>query len=158
MCCLSHGSDRSNRGSRNAANVDLRRDLANTRGVLLGAVAGDVSGLTALVTGLSSSVERATVGCGAVSGDVAELATGVALHSLSLAITGKVVGTTALVASSRARATGETTAAVTTGEATTTHRSTTAHGARADRVRTGALLHKISYISRQRPGLAHTAR
>jgi len=125
--CLSHGSDRSNRGSRNAANVNLRRDLANTRSVLLRAVAGDVSSLTALVAGLSSGVERATIGSSAVSRDVAELAAGVALHSLSLAVTSKVVGTTTLVASGRARTTGKTTSAVATGEATTTHGSTTAH-------------------------------
>jgi hypothetical protein len=136
--CLSHGSDRSNRGSRNAANVNLRRDLANTRGVLLRAVAGDVSSLTALVAGLSSGVERATVGSSAVSGDVTELAAGVALHSLSLAVTSKVVGTTALVASGRARTTSKPTSAVATGEATTAHGSTTAHGARANGVRASA--------------------
>jgi hypothetical protein len=151
VCCLSHGSDRSNRGSRDAADVDLSRDLANianianvtnvadttnTRGVLLGAVARDVSSLTALVAGLSSGVERATVGSGAVSGDVAELAAGVALHSLSLAITGKVVGTTALVAGGRARAASEATSAVATRETTTAHRSTAAHGARTNRVGT----------------------
>jgi hypothetical protein len=42
---------------------------------------------------------------------VTELATRVALHGLSLAIAGKVVRTTALVASSRARTAGETTTA-----------------------------------------------
>jgi hypothetical protein len=147
VCCLSHGSDRSNRGGRDAADVDLSRDLANAGSVLLGAVARDVSGLTALVAGLSSGVKRAAVGSGAVSGDVAELAAGIALHSLSLAITGKVVGTTALVASGRARATSETTSAVTTGEATTAHGSTAAHGTRADGVGASALTYKVSYAS-----------
>lgn len=104
-----------------------------------------MAGLTTLVAGLSSGVERATVGSGAVSGDMAELAAGVALHSLSLAITGKVVGTTALVASGRARATSEATTAVATGEATTAHRSTTAHGARTDRV--GASASKVTGLA-----------
>jgi ABC-type glutathione transport system ATPase component len=104
-----------------------------------------VSGLTALVAGLSSGVKRAAVGSGAVSGDVAELAAGIALHSLSLAITGKVVGTTALVASGRARATSETTSAVTTGEATTAHGSTAAHGTRADGV--GASASKVTGLA-----------
>jgi hypothetical protein len=70
---------------------------------------------------------------------VTELAAGIALHGLSLAITSKVVGTTTLVASGRARTTSETTTAVTTGEATTTHGSTTAHS-RTNRVGAGALL------------------
>lgn len=104
-----------------------------------------MSSLTALVAGLASGVERATVGSSAVSGDVTELAAGVALHSLSLAVTSKVVGTTALVASGRARTTGKAASAVATGEATTAHRSTAAHGARANGVRASALSYKVSY-------------
>ena len=55
-----------------------------------------------------------------------KLATSIALHSLSLAVTGKMVGTTALVAGRMARTTGETTASVATKTATTDG-CTTAH-------------------------------
>lgn len=96
--------------------------------LLLWAVAGDVTSLTAPVASLASSVERATVGGGAIARDVTKLAASIALHGLSLAITSEVVGTTALVASGRARATREATAAVATSESTTAHRSTAAHG------------------------------
>lgn len=133
---LGHGGNRSNRRSRDVAQINLRRDLA--RGVLLRAVPRDVTSLAALVAGLASSVKGATVGSSAVPGDVAELAAGVALHSLSLAITGKVVGATALVASSGTGAASETTTAVTTGEATAAHGGTTAKS-RANGVRAGAL-------------------
>ena len=64
----------------------------------LWAVAGDVSGLTALITGLAGSAERSTVWRSAVAGDVAKLATGEALQGLSLAVSGEVVALTALVA------------------------------------------------------------
>jgi hypothetical protein len=82
-----------------------------------------VAGLAATVAGLSSSVQRATVGSGAVAGDVAcqsqsrhlhyavnlltKLATSVAFHGLSLAVAGKVVRSTALVAGGRAGAASE---------------------------------------------------
>lgn len=61
-----------------------------------------MASLGALVADLSGGAEGATVGRGAVTRDVAELTAGVALHSLSLAVTGEVVGTTALVAGSGA--------------------------------------------------------
>jgi hypothetical protein len=61
-------------------------------------VAGDVASLGTLVADLTGGAEGAAVGGGAVARDVAELAAGVALHGLSLAITGEVVGATALVA------------------------------------------------------------
>lgn len=64
----------------------------------LWAVAGDVSGLTALVAGLASSAEWSTVWRSAVAGDVTELAAGEALQGLSLAVSGEVVALTALVA------------------------------------------------------------
>lgn len=86
-----------------------------------------MAGLAALVAGLAGSVQGAAVGGGAIPGDVTKLATGIALHGLGLAIAGKVVGATALVASSRARAVGKTTAAVAANEAATAHGSTTAH-------------------------------
>lgn len=68
-------------------------------GALVGrAVARDVASLGALVANLAGGAERAAVGRGAVTRDVAELAAGVALHGLSLAVAGEVVGATALVA------------------------------------------------------------
>ena len=89
----------------------------------LGAVPRDVAGFTAAVAGLAGSVEWAAVGSGAVTGNVSygksmalhrirttiltELAAGVALHGLSLAITGEVVRSATLVASSRASAASE---------------------------------------------------
>lgn len=79
-----------------------------------GAVLADMAGLAAFIAGLAGSVEGATVGGGAVAGDVAlygirpvscvvqpqthQLATGITLHGLSLAIACVVVGATALVA------------------------------------------------------------
>lgn len=107
-CRLGDRSDRSH-GSCDVVDVNLGVDLAT--GSLLWAVTGDVTSLTTLVASLSSGVQGATVGGGAVAGNVTELATRVALHGLSLAIAGKVVRTTALVASSRARTAGETTTA-----------------------------------------------
>lgn len=59
-----------------------------------------MTGLGALVADLAGLAERTTVGSSAVPRDVAELATGIALHGLSLAVTGEVVRATAFVASS----------------------------------------------------------
>lgn len=73
----------------------------------LGAVARNVAGFATAVASLAGGVKWATVGCSAVAGDVSQLATGVALHSLSLAIAGEVVRSTTLVASSRASAASE---------------------------------------------------
>jgi len=59
---------------------------------------------------------------------VAELAAGIALHGLGLAVARKVVGTTALVAGGRARATTKSAAAAAVAtEAATHRRSATAH-------------------------------
>lgn len=101
---LSDRGDRGNSLSRDAGSgghVDILVDLAV--GSLLRAVTGDVASLTALVAGLASSVQRAAVRGSAVTGDVTELATSVALHGLSLAVASEVVRSTALVAGSRAR-------------------------------------------------------
>ena len=65
----------------------------------LRALARDMARLAAAVARLSSSVQGSTIGRSTVTGDVAELATGVALHGLSLAVTSKVVGPATLVAS-----------------------------------------------------------
>lgn len=70
----------------------------------LRAVARDMAGFATLVTGLACSVERTAVWCGAVTADVAELAACETLQCLSLAVSGKVVALTALVAGGWARA------------------------------------------------------
>ena len=57
-----------------------------------------MTGLGTLVADLAGGAQRPTVGSGTIARDVAQLAAGVALHGLSLAITGEVVGATALVA------------------------------------------------------------
>lgn len=85
------GGNGSRCGSSTAVAVDLS----------LRAVAGDVAGFAAAVAGLTRGVERSAVRSRAVARDVAQLAASVALHGLSLAIAGEVVGSTALVASSR---------------------------------------------------------
>lgn len=119
------------RDTRDAAG-NAHRNTRDTRHVtsssLLGAVARDVASLTTLVAGLTSSVQRSAVGGRAVARDVSELAAGITLHSLSLAVTGKVVGATALVAGGSPR-TGETaTAAKATSVGSTANRRTsTAH-------------------------------
>lgn len=58
-----------------------------------------MTGLSTLVADLTRGAEWTAIRSGAVSRDVAELAACVALHGLSLAVTGKVVGTATLVAS-----------------------------------------------------------
>jgi hypothetical protein len=129
---LSNGSNRSDR-RRNAVDFDLSVDF--TIGVLLRAVARDVAGLTALIARLAGRVERTAVGSSAVAGDVAKLAASIALHGLSLAVAGKVVGTTALVARGRAGAAGETTTATETAAVTATRNGATAtHSTGADGV------------------------
>jgi hypothetical protein len=95
-----------------------------------------VASLGALVADLAGRAEGATVGRGAVTRDVAKLAAGVALHGLSLAVTGEVVGTTALVAGCGAGVAAESTAestletAASTGTATSggTGRGSTSSG------------------------------
>ena len=135
QCRLGNGGDgRNGGGSDNVAGIN--RDLGDRHlggavdvgaGVVVGlvllrAVARDVAGLAALVAGLAGGVERAAVGGGAVTRDVTQLAAGVALHGLSLAVTGEVVGAAALVASGGARATGdEATAAAVAAVAATGH-------------------------------------
>jgi len=83
-----------------------------------------VARLAASVAGLAGSVERAAVGSSAVARDVTKLAAGVALHSLSLAVASKVVGSAALVAGGRAttsKATPEATAISATRGTTAAH-------------------------------------
>jgi hypothetical protein len=122
---------RDTRNTGNTGNTGNTRDDRNTRdpnlsaSCLLRAVTGDVARFTALVASLTGGVKRTAVGGGAVPRDVTELSTSIALHGLSLAVTGKVVGATALVASRRASATSETTAAETASKSSTAGRRTT---------------------------------
>lgn len=132
MSSLSNRGDGGNGSCRNLGEINFVvagvADIGLLRCVLLWAVAGDVASLTASIAGLAGSVEWASVGSCAIAGDVTELATGIALHGLSLAIAGEVVGTTTLVASSRTRTAREATTTITAGKPAATHRSTTAHG------------------------------
>lgn len=137
------GDSSRSRGGLGGINIDLLVEVhLSAVGVLLGAVAGDVTGFTTLVAGLASSVQGATVGSGAVARDVAELPAGVALHRLCLAVAGKVVGAAALVAGG-ARATGESaTAAVAT--VTTAADGTTAAHSDSGGVRASALSNPLA--------------
>lgn len=90
-----------------------------------------MTSLAAAVASLAGSVERATVGSSALARDVAKLAASITLHGLSLAITSKVVGTTALVAGSRTRATKETTTEATTRTRSTATKTSSSTGSRA---------------------------
>lgn len=74
----------------------LERLLGNRLAVR--AIPRDVASLRALIADLAGGAQGAAVGSRAVTGDVAQLATGIAFHGLGLAVTGKVVGTAALVA------------------------------------------------------------
>lgn len=123
------------RDSRNSGDLDLGRDV--TISVLLRAVARDVAGFTALIAGLTSSVERTTIWRSTVSRDVTEFSTCIALHRLSLAIARKVVWPAAFVAGSRSGATSECASAETTAVSTTGDRSATPHS-NTGRVRAGS--------------------
>lgn len=100
-----------------------------------------MASLAATVAGLAGSVERTAVGGGAVARDVAKLAASVALHGLSLAIAGKVVRATALVASGRTRAASETTAEATVAAARNASAAANAAGG------VGAGTRKVSGLS-----------
>jgi hypothetical protein len=103
------------------------RSLAIDLILTLVAFTGDMTGLATAVASPAGSVERTSVGSSALARDVTKLSTSIALHGLGLAIASKVVRTTALVASSRTRATSETTAEATTrtrGTATKTSSNT----------------------------------
>lgn len=96
-----------------------------------------MASLAALVASLASSVQRTAVGRGAVTRDVAELATSVALHGLSLAIPREVVRASALVAGGGAGTTSETATSV-AAESTTRNGGATSD-ADAGRVGAGTL-------------------
>ena len=92
------------------ARVCLSVDRRNPIGLSLRAVSADMSGLLASVASLTRRVQWPAVWSSAVSADMSELAAGVALHGLSLAIASKMVGSAALVARCRAVCSGEATA------------------------------------------------
>lgn len=105
-----------------------------------------MTGLRALIANLAGGAQRATIGSGAVTGDVTlkntiniivsyvahrmltggthKLATGIALHSLSLTVASKVVRAAALVAGGSTRVT-TVSATETTGVSSTGSRSAT---------------------------------
>jgi len=90
------------------------------RGTFVGALARNVARVAAAVASLTRRVQRSAVGRGTIARDVTELATGVALHGLGLAIAGVVIGASALVAGSRASRSTESpsrVAAITTTDA-----------------------------------------
>lgn len=139
-CChrLGDGS-----GGRRGLDGGLLRSRAEAVAVdlSLGALAGDVAGLAAAVAGLAGSVQRAAVGSGAIARDVAKLAASIALHGLSLAVAGKVVGTAALVAGSRTGAASKTTAEATVAAARNASAAANATGG------VGAGTRKVSGLS-----------
>ena len=104
-----------------------------------------MASLATLVAGLASSVQRSAVGGRAVARNVSELAAGVALHGLSLAVAGKVVGATALVAGSSPRTGKTATAAEAASESPATNRgASTAH---VDAGRVGACASQMARLA-----------
>jgi hypothetical protein len=99
--------------------------------ILLVAFTADMAGLATAIASLASSVEGASIGSSTLAGNVTKLTTSVTLHGLGLAIAGKVVRTTTLVASSRARTTSETTAEATTRTRGTATKTSSSTGSRA---------------------------
>lgn len=134
------GGGAGSRGSRSSSGGRLSRLLGS--GLVVGAVPGDVTSLGTLVADLASRAQGATIGGGAVTRDVAKLAASVALHSLSLTVTGEVVRATALIASGSARIT-----TVSATEATvisTTRGTDTAASARS---RSRAVASKVAWLA-----------
>lgn len=103
-----------------------------------------MTGFPATVAGLTGSVERPTVGRSAVARDVTKLAAGVALHSLCLTVAGKVVRSTALVASSRTTALES---APEAAKSTTGGASATAHTSARVRAITGQVTSKTAGVA-----------
>lgn len=151
---LSRRRNWSSNGGRDGVDVDLGGvNLGGDRGLLLHrAVARNMASLPTAVAGLASSAQGTSVRCWAVLGDVSELAAGIALHGLGLAIPSKVVGTTALVARGRTRAAGVPTAAV--AKATPANR---ASATEPDSARVGAVaLQRVRNVANQRTVLVTT--
>ena len=121
--------------------IDLLGNLVG--GILLRAVARNVTCLATTVTGLSGGVEWSTIGCGAVARDVTEFAASIALHGLRLTVTSEMIGSSALVAGSRARSTHiAASSTIATSVAATSHWGTTAH-LRAYGIRACSLIAEI---------------
>jgi hypothetical protein len=96
-----------------------------------------VTGLAALVASLAGSVERTAIGGSAVAGDVTELAAGIALHRLRLAVSGEMVWSPALVASCWSGPASES-AAARVSESAAGDRTTATHP-NTGRIRAGSL-------------------
>jgi len=126
----SHWSRRS-RGSSSRRRRNGTRSVTVDLDSSLRALAGDVTSLTAAVAGLTSGVEGTAIRRGAVAGDVTQLAAGVALHGLSLAVSGKVVWSTTLVAGSSAVDVGQTTAETTVSTTRRRNDAATSAGTRS---------------------------
>lgn len=114
----------------------------------LRAVSADVANLTASVAGLTRCVQRTTIRCSAVSGDVSKLAASIAFHGLSLTVAREVIRSTTLVARRR------TISSKTTAHATTIASSCGSAGSTACRwcscsigIRAVALSHCQSWSS-----------
>lgn len=98
---LSSGRNRSRNLRGNSAQVDVGGDGLR-HSVLVRAVPRNVSSLVAGVASLARCIERAASRRSALFTDVTQLSASIALHSLRLAVTSKMIGAAALVASSRA--------------------------------------------------------
>lgn len=140
---VSSGID-GNRGSSGSISGRCRCRLAVDLILALVAFARDVASFATAVASLAGGVERASVRSSALARDMTKLPTSIALHGLGLTVASKVVRTTALVASSRTRATSETAA-----EATTRTRGTTTKTSSNTRSRASA-----SKVTRHATGVA----
>ena len=126
---LDSSLDSSSGGSSRSISSRLRRSDSRSSGSLVGwAIPGNVASLSTLVADFTGRAERASIGSSAVTGDMTELATGIALHSLSLAVTGKVVWTTALVAGGSTRVAAKAAAEALETSTRTTSATTSAGG------------------------------
>lgn len=116
---LSSRGNRSGNWRRNGGHggqVDRRGDGLGV-GLLVRAVSRDVTRLVAGVASLAGGAERTSPGRLTFLGDVTELAARVALHSLRLAVAGKVIGPAALVTGGTGPASVEAAASEPTTEA-----------------------------------------
>lgn len=138
---LSSRSNRSSNWRRYGVQIDFGGNGLGSD-VFAGAVPGNVSWLVASVASLAGGVERTTSWRSALLTDVSQFAASIALHSLRLAVTSKVIGTTALVARSGA-------ACLEPAAAKATLESASADGsATADTNGPRALAIALSYVSR----------
>lgn len=101
--------------------------------------------LATLVAGLARGIQRTAVGSSAVARNVTQLATGIALHGLRLAVTGVVVGTTAFVAGGST--VGGNSVVEATAEATTEAWAARTAGARSSHARGRAVASDVAHLT-----------